>query len=250
MASLGVFTAGIAHEINNPNHIIRMNAAFLDTVGPRVLSLLDEAVEGDDSVLLGGMEYREFRKRYLQALGEISECSGRIDSIIRDLKDYTRSPAEDTLAPVDINTVVRTALRLAAPFLRKATERFEECLVEGLPPVRGNSRRLEQVVINLLQNACQALSGPEEPVRIETRRDEDGGGVVLTVTDGGRGIPAELIPKITDPLFTTRRESGGTGLGLSISSTIVRQHGGTLTVTSTEGQGTCVRVILPKGESE
>jgi polar amino acid transport system substrate-binding protein len=144
---------------------------------------------------------------------------------------------------------VRAALRLTDGALRKATRRLEVALADGLPPVRGDGQRLEQVIVNLVLNACQALPGPERGVAVRTAWDAAARRVVLQVSDEGEGIPAEHLPRLTDPFFTTKRGSGGTGLGLSVSAGIVRDHGGTLAFASTPGAGTTVTVSLPAAEA-
>jgi polar amino acid transport system substrate-binding protein len=111
--------------------------------------------------------------------------------------------------------------------------------------VLGNSQRIEQVVVNLLLNACQALPDPEHCIVLTTYFDQTAGTVVLTVADEGCGISPEHIPHLTDPFFTTKRESGGTGLGLSVSATIVKEHNGTLEFESTPGIGTTVTLTIP-----
>ena len=144
---------------------------------------------------------------------------------------------------MDINQIVRASLNLASNYLKKATTNQVVDLAPDLPPLRGNARRLEQVVINLLLNACDALESDEAEIRVATRRD--GGHVVVEVADSGRGIAAADLPHITDPFFTTRRHAGGTGLGLSISAGIVEEHGGRLEFESEPGRGTTARIVLP-----
>ena len=144
---------------------------------------------------------------------------------------------------VDLNTVVRKATGLAANLIRKSTRRFSTEIAAHMPLFDGNTQRLEQVVINLVVNACQALPDRERAICITTFATAEHAGI--TVADEGEGIPAGLATRITDPFFTTKRESGGTGLGLAITSRIVRDHGGTITFDSTPGQGTTVRVTLP-----
>jgi polar amino acid transport system substrate-binding protein len=140
---------------------------------------------------------------------------------------------------------VRAAVRLVDPSIQKATHRFELSLAPGLPRVRGNAQRIEQVVVNLVLNACQALPDPSRAVRVSTRRTPDAAGVQLLVEDEGIGIPPEHLSRLTDPFFTTKRDSGGTGLGLSVSAGIVKEHGGTLEFRSSQGAGTTVVLTFP-----
>jgi polar amino acid transport system substrate-binding protein len=151
---------------------------------------------------------------------------------------------------MDVNAVAAVAVRLVDTSIRKATRHFTVELAEDLPRVRGNPQRIEQVIVNLLLNACQALPDPDRSVRLATRHDAARGEVMVEVTDQGVGIPPEDLPRLTDPFFTTKREMGGTGLGLSVSAGIVKEHGGTLEFRSTVGAGTTASLALPAISSE
>jgi polar amino acid transport system substrate-binding protein len=111
--------------------------------------------------------------------------------------------------------------------------------------VQGNPQRIEQVVVNLLINSCQALPSPDHGIQIATSADHAEGVVRLTVQDEGVGIPPEFLNRLTDPFFTTKRESGGTGLGLSISAGIVQEHGGSLSFDSPPGCGATATLTIP-----
>jgi polar amino acid transport system substrate-binding protein len=129
--------------------------------------------------------------------------------------------------------------------IQKSTDRFVVQETPGLPFVRGNYHQVEQVVINLVTNACQALPAHDRSVAIETGIEAGGEWVILRVIDEGIGIPAENLTRVIDPFFTTRRQAGGSGLGLSVSSRIVQNHGGTMSFTSTVDKGTLVTVRFP-----
>jgi signal transduction histidine kinase len=127
----------------------------------------------------------------------------------------------------------------------KATHRFAAAYAEGLPPVSARAQEVEQVVINLLNNALQALTSNRQGVRVITRRDPDTGEVVVEVCDEGAGMSSEVLHRIAEPFFSTRTESGGLGLGLSISRSILKEHGGSLCFESQVGKGTRAIVRLP-----
>jgi polar amino acid transport system substrate-binding protein len=149
---------------------------------------------------------------------------------------------------VDVNQVVRSAVTLTRSRLDKATHRLEVSITDDLPAVRGSFQRIEQVVVNLILNACDALPSPGRAIRIGTRGGRNDG-VELFVEDEGTGMDARTLSRIRDPFFTTKRNSGGTGLGVSISDGIVHEHGGTLDFQSEEGRGTLVTVELPSASS-
>jgi polar amino acid transport system substrate-binding protein len=151
---------------------------------------------------------------------------------------------------VDLNAVIRAAARLLDARIRKATRRFELALAEPLPSIRGNAQRIEQIVVNLILNACEALPDAQRAVRVATEPDRQAGVIRVTVQDEGTGISPENLARLTDPFFTTKRDQGGTGLGLSVSATIVKEHGGTLEFRSSPGAGTTVVLTLPIATEE
>ena len=164
--------------------------------------------------------------------------------MVNELRDFALHRPDARRELVDVNTVVKSAVTLAANLIRKSTGHFEIRYGVGLPEVRGNFQRLEQVVVNLLVNACQALSDVSEEVFVGTEHDREQDTVRIVVRDAGCGVKPEDVPHVTDPFFTTRRERGATGLGLSVSSRIVGEHGGTLAFESAPGKGTTVTVSL------
>jgi polar amino acid transport system substrate-binding protein len=127
----------------------------------------------------------------------------------------------------------------------KATTHFSVEYGDSLPPLKGNFQRFEQVIINLIQNACQALPNAQRGIFLSTSYDEKRGCVIVKLQDEGMGIPADVLPHIAEPFFTTKYDFGGLGLGLSISSRIVKEHGGTLNFTSEQGKGTTAEIVLP-----
>ena len=129
--------------------------------------------------------------------------------------------------------------------IKNATNRFFCELKDDLPDIYGNFQRLEQVVINLIQNSCQALSEKSQGIFISTTFDKHTHQVVIKVKDEGIGIDTQNLKYITDPFFTTKRDIGGIGLGLSISYQVVQEHGGKMDFESSHDQGTTVSVYLP-----
>jgi C4-dicarboxylate-specific signal transduction histidine kinase len=182
-------------------------------------------------------------------VAEILTASRRIAEFVASLKRFAAPSADEKVENLDINDAVRAAARWVTHEIKVRECRLEWKLADELPPVRGSIRRLEQVFVNLLQNAAHAALRPGTLIEVTTTFDRRAQTVVVCIRDEGRGIPAENADRIFDPFFTTRREDGGTGLGLSISQTIVRAHDGSLRVESEPGQGTRAIVSLPtKGE--
>ncbi|MGC3999257.1 MAG: transporter substrate-binding domain-containing protein [Anaeromyxobacter sp.] len=248
MAALGVLVSGVAHEVNNPTGIILMHAAPLRAAVQDALALLDEKAAAEGPFTLGGLPYERMRAELPRLVEEIQDCGRRIKHIVDDLKDFARREDTPRQQLLDLNEVARAAVRLADAELRRATRNLKVQLAELLPPVQGDPRRLEQVVLNLLVNACQALPDPERAITLATRHEVERGEVVLEVVDEGIGIPAEHLPRLLEPFFTTRRAEGGTGLGLSVSGGIIQEHRGRLEFRSAPGQGTTATLALPAGE--
>jgi len=250
MATLGILVAGVAHEVNNPNGLILLNLPILRDVYGDALETLEERYQEQGDFPLGGLPYSRMRQEVPHMLEDMSEGAARIKRIVEDLKDYARQDTAARREPFDLNTVTRAALRLVETSIRKATAHCVTDFGEQLPQVQGNALRIEQVVVNLLINACQALPCAERGIYLSTSYDRGARLVRLTIRDEGVGIPPESLNRLTDPFFTTKRESGGTGLGLSISAGIVQEHGGSLHFDSPPGLGTTATLTLPITKEE
>ncbi|KAA0892089.1 transporter substrate-binding domain-containing protein [Oryzomonas rubra] len=250
MAALGVLVSGVAHEINNPNGLILLNLPVMMEAFRDAEPILEEYYRTHGDFDFAGLRYSRMREALPRLMNQTLEGSRRVKMIVEDLKDFARQQEPGLTTDVDLNETVRTVLRLMANLVEKSTEHFTVTYGEAIPLVRGSAQRIEQVVVNLLVNACQALPGPDRAISLATFVDPEEKVVVLEVRDEGTGISPEHLPHLTDPFFTTKRENGGTGLGLSVSSGIVKEHNGTLTFTSQPGRGTTVRMTLPIPEKE
>jgi PAS domain S-box-containing protein len=245
LASLGALVAGVAHEVSNPNQVIGMNARFLRDGLPRLFTLAETADQADETIRLAGMDYQEFKAAAASAFSEIESSTARIDHIVTELKRFVRGGARGPREPTDLNQVVRTIADLSRHMIAKSTDFFVLDLQKDLPRISADRIGLEQVVLNLLQNACHALPDRKRRIRISTRFDPQRNALCVEVQDQGKGVRPEDLEKLGDRFFTTRSEQGGTGLGLSVSRRILREHGGTMSFRSTLGRGTSVTVSLP-----
>jgi PAS domain S-box-containing protein len=217
MAAVGSLAAGIAHEINNP----------IGVITSRVELILMEARE------------KGLPPGVTRDLQVIEKHAGRVAKITQGLLSFSRQ-APWKLTDMDVNQVVEEALLLVEKQFTKERIALEKNLAAGLPKIAGSPNHLEQVLVNLLTNAREAMVGGGT-VLVESRRAHEM--IEIRVTDTGPGIPPEVMARIFDPFFTTKDE--GTGLGLSISYGIVREHGGTITIESRPGGGSTFVIQLP-----
>jgi signal transduction histidine kinase len=237
--------SGVAHDINNPNNFIMLNTPLLKEAWEDILPILKDYYEENGDFAVAGMNYSEMRQRIPDLFEGIVDGSRRIQQIVDDLKKFVRKGKPDLTEKVDVNAVVKSSILLLHHMIEKSTRRFKVSYGENLPPLSGNFNRLEQVVINLIQNACQALPHRKAGLTVSTAFDPDNRRLIITVEDEGRGIPAESLHQITDTFYSTKYEQGGVGLGLSISSRIVEEHGGRMSFRSVMDKGTAVTVSLP-----
>jgi len=250
MAALGTLVSGVAHEVNNPNGLILLNIPILRKAQADAERLLDEASEREGEFTLGGIPYSRMRAELPKMLEEMQEAALRIKRIVNDLKDFARRGDGTRKALIDVDDAARKAVRLAEAAIRKSTDRFSASYEEDLPLVMGDSQRIEQVVVNLLLNACQALPDRNRAIELATSHDEAGGKVIVRLRDEGTGVAPEHLAHLTDPFFTTKRDEGGTGLGLSVSAGILKEHGGALFFESEPGEGTVAVMELPAAREE
>lgn len=226
MFSLGTLATGIAHEINNPLACVMGN-----------LAVAREALEAGEETSAEG------KHELLAALVDAHEGAERVRKIVLGLRSLSRAD-EDRRVAVQLGPLIERALQLAGNELRhRATV---ATALGARAAALGDEGRLTQVVVALLVNAAQAMPAGRARNNLISVRTSDGEGkVVLEVEDTGVGIPAAVLPRVFDPFFTTKAVGAGAGLGLSICHGIVTALGGQITVESTEGHGTRVRVVLP-----
>jgi len=245
MISLGRLVSGVAHELNNPASSIKMNSEIFDRVWKNVSPVLEEYYKTHGDFSLAGIPYMEAKPRLEELIVGFMESASRIEKIIKDLKGYSRPGDPSTREPIQINSIIQSAISLTHNLIKKTTPNFTLELADDLPVLQGNPQTLEQIFINLIQNACHALLDSNKNLSISTAYNSEKNQVVVKVKDEGVGISKDQLKYITDPFFTTKRDQGGTGLGLWISLLIIEDHKGTIHFDSTVGVGTTVTVCLP-----
>ena len=219
LASIGTFTSGIAHEINNPLNNISLTAD----------GLLEEFDE------LSGTEARKM-------IHDILAQTSRASSVVKNLLDFSRSD-QTVMSRITVSDVISGTLGLVRNQLMVNKIRLSTDIPETLPAVHGNLHNLEQVFINLFSNAMAAMPGGGDILVVADARED--GRVRIRFKDSGQGIAPENLAQIFDPFFTTKSVGKGTGLGLSIVYGIIKKHGGHVAVESDKGQGTCFTIWLP-----
>jgi PAS domain S-box-containing protein len=245
MTALGTLVSSVAHEINNPNQVVLMNSSVLTQAWDDAVGNLDDYAQEHGTFSLGGLPYSEMRRTLPTLIRDVHDGAQRIEHIVDDLKHFSRPRPQGADSTLQLNEAVERALRLLAHLIKKHTDHLHVDLAPGLPSLTGDEQHVEQIVVNLLTNAAEALPDRKHGVTVATSFDDGEHGVILEVRDEGVGISPENLARLCDPFFTTKQESGGTGLGLAITSSLVRLHAGRLTFASEPGKGTCARVIFP-----
>ncbi|MHB8880232.1 MAG: ATP-binding protein [Thermodesulfovibrionales bacterium] len=224
LASIGVLTAGVAHEMTNPlNNISMITQNYIEL-------------------------YDYFNKENgLELLNKIQGETERIEKIVKNLLDFSK-PKEADLTEADMNRTVRNSLKLMSNTLDISNIELTADLQEDLPRVLIDDNQIQQVLVNLITNAVQAMPGGGR-LSIRTRAGNKGKAVEVIISDTGKGIPPEFLPHIFDPFFSTKGP-GGTGLGLSVSYGIIKKHQGQIRVESRPEAGTTFTVDLPVYKQE
>jgi PAS domain S-box-containing protein len=220
MRALGDLVTGVAHEINNP---LMASDTFLH--------LLEKETEG----------FPELKKRVLL----LKECNARIQKIVRGLREFARS-TEFEFTALDVNDAVLSVVAITRQQLMNQGIEVELGLNEDLPQVLGDKNQIEQVLLNLISNARDAMErSPEKVLTIHTDFNQKSRHLELVVSDTGKGMTAEQIEQIFNPFFTTKESGKGVGLGLSIAYRIIEDHQGRIEVKSELNRGTTFIVSLP-----
>jgi PAS domain S-box-containing protein len=227
MVALGHVAAGIAHEIRNPLSGINIYLSSLEQ-----LLLQSASVKAEE------------KDQAEECLRHLKTASAKISSVVQRVMSFSR-PIPPTFEMANVNQAIEDAVAISTVTLRTHGVEMTKTLHENLPKCYVDPRLLEQVILNLITNADQAMNGRKGPKRLEIRSFRDSGGIVIKVSDSGPGIPPHLREQIFDPYFTTR--SDGTGIGLSFSNRVIIAHGGVLSVGESPLGGAEFRIRLPLG---
>ncbi len=223
MAAIGMLAGGVAHEINNPlGGVLAFTQLLLKDLKERVPT--KEEIVGD--------------------IKEIEQAAIRCKKIVADLLDFSRVSKDKENTFIQLNTLIEKLFPLLKSELKSYNVDLQVDLESELPEVFGSPDRLQQVFLNLLTNGCHAME-KGGVLHVKSHFDSRRKNICVNVSDEGSGIKESDMDKIFDPFFTTKDPGSGTGLGLSISYRIIQEHGGSISVDSTEGKGSIFKVKLP-----
>jgi len=251
LASLGQLVSGIGHEINNPNTFIRGNLNIIQEAMNDIFPILNSYYESHPDMKIARLSYDIFKENIPILIDDMLQGSNRIKGIVEGLKKFAKRDEGFLNEVVNLNTITEASLRLVDNQIRRTAD-VKVDLDPKLPTVVGNSQKLQQVIVNILINASQAIDKPRGTINVLSRFNEKE--VVLRVRDDGKGMGEHTAKQIFDPFFTTKRHQGGagggTGLGLSIAYGIIKEHQGRIDVDSKEGAGTTFCIYLPRNPEE
>jgi PAS domain S-box-containing protein len=220
MTSLGRVAAGIAHEIRNPLSGINIYLNTLEKIYDRAESL----------------------DKVKQILRQIQSASSKIESVIKRVMDFSK-PSEPKLILTDINPPIEEAINLSSATLRKSGIQIEKALAKDLPLCHADPLLIEEVILNLITNATEAMKNVNGDKKIDVTSSVKNDRIIVTVSDSGPGVTPDLKDKIFDPFYSTK--NGSTGIGLSINHRIITDHGGSLRVSTSKWGGAEFVIEIP-----
>jgi len=245
MDTLGTLVAGMAHEINNPINLIMYNISLFQKIWHDCLPVLNQHGGKESGRKYGGLTYNFLEENSDRLLFDMDLAANRVAKIVNDLKNFARQSNVVDKSLIQINTAVENALRLAQTSLRKSGVELVVDLAGDLPALKGNLQNIEQIILNLIINAVQAIDHDQGVVRIATGFQNRDRRISVTIADNGCGVAPDISGKLFDPFVTDKQAEGGTGLGLSVTYSLVKAHDGEVVFHSEKGKGTTFTVFFP-----
>ena len=249
MEALGTLVAGVAHEINNPISLMMFNLPIVRRVWQDILPVLERIEPHPARRRFGGFSLAYLHSNFSQLIDDMDMAASRVSKIVRDLKNFSRRSYVSEKEPVQINEAVTNAVRLARTTVQKSGVDLIFDFDENLPRIHGNLPSIEQIILNILINAVQAIDGAHGKITIKTGMRSNDATVFVALTDNGRGVAPTVADKIFDPFVTDKQKSGGSGLGLAVSYSLVQAHKGDITFEAAAEGGTTFTIWLPSGQA-
>lgn len=245
MTSLGLLVSSMAHNINTPNGAMKLAGENLSRCWKDAVPALEGVAKEEGDFVVGGLPFSIAKEEFHRAAESVVLNANRIDSVINDLRCYSVGASWEFNSNVSVNKAVEGGLSIIRAHGKHAAIPISPQLDHSVPDVNGNLYQLEQVVVNLLQNALMAMRPDGGRVTVCTRYDQESKEVQIVVKDEGEGISKEALRSLDEPFISTRIDRGGSGLGLYISNFLVKEHRGRISIETGEGVGTVVTVHLP-----
>lgn len=252
MRSLGEMVSGITHEINNPVNFIHGNLVHLKNYSHDLIEIIDKMKEYTEklpeqdkeeiSALLEELDYEYLKEDLPKLIGSCQEGTERTRNIVMDLKNFSRME-EMLISEINVEKELQTALNILHNKYKNVIEIHEE--FSHVPNIEAYGGQLNQVFVNILDNALGAIKEVKKTGNIYIRTKQDGQNVIIEIQDDGKGMTDEQKEKIFEPFFTTKPIGSGTGLGMSISYKVISTHNGKIDVKSKLNEGTTISLTLP-----
>ena len=250
MESLGTLVSGVAHEINNPINLIMFNVPLLQNIWQDFQPIMEKQEKKEPGQKYGGLKYSYLKEKLNLLLSDMDMASNRIANIVSNLKNFARQTDITDKRPMQINEAVENAIKLSQTTLRKSDVALELGLGHDLPLLEGNRQAIEQIVLNLIVNAIQAIEHSHGQINIITEFQKEKNQIIVSISDNGKGIDPSISEKVFDPFITDKQAEGGTGLGLSVTYNLVSAHSGHISFKSEKGKGTTFTVCIPTRQDE
>ena len=247
MAALGTMMAGIAHEVNNPNTFISLNTPLLRDHLKAMLAIMDPLAETGVASKVMDKPYDQFKEESMQLVDRIENGSSRIARTVSTLLNFSRNKNKLKAQWFKIREVVDSALSLCGPKLNRAAGSLNVNIAENIPEkIFFDPEVLELSLINLLNNAAEAVDGPESRINLKVAclSGKANGATVIEVADNGSGIKESDLQRIFEPFFSTKSSKGGAGLGLYLCYSLLHQLGASIEVDSEVGSGSTFRIVI------
>jgi signal transduction histidine kinase len=245
MEALGTLVAGVAHEINNPINLIMYNLPLIRKIWADFLPVLIDQKKIYPDQKFGGFTYEFLEDNLPQLVADMDLAANRVAKIVSDLKNFSKQSNIAEKSALQMNTAIKNALRLAQTTIRKSGVQIELELSDDLPLMLGNLQSIEQIILNIIINAIQAIDHEKGIIRIRSGFQKKNGRILVAISDNGCGISATVADKLFLPFVTDKQEEGGTGLGLSVTYGLVQAHGGDIFFETRRGKGTTFTISMP-----